>query len=336
MPRSTAIAHPNLAFVKYWGKVDFDMNLPTNGSISMNLSAAETKTSVWFDGRLKDDTVIVSGEELAADDPFAIKVSAHLDRVRKLADIDTRAKVETENNFPQGAGFASSASGFAALTVAAVAAAELELDEKALSRLARAGSGSACRSIPNGFAEWLPGMDDETSYAIEVAPADHWGLRDVAVVVSTSEKGVSSTQGHKFATRSPYWNARKATVIHRLNRVTHAIKTKNFDVFGRELEAEAIEMHAVALTSPYQLEDSWVSGIYYIEPATLELMRAVQNWRADGLPVYYTLDAGPTVHLLCEAAQEDAVREAVATLQGDRDWQVFVSAPAAGARLVEE
>jgi len=336
MPNVTAVAHPNLAFVKYWGKVDFNLNLPVNGSISMNLSGAKTTTSVWFDGRLKNDTITINGEELEPDAPAAKKISAHLDRVRKMADIDACAHVETENDFPAGAGFASSASGFAALTLAAVGSAELDLDDKALSRLARAGSGSACRSIPSGFSEWIAGLDDDTSYAEQIAPEGHWDLRDIAVVVSTEEKRVPSTEGHRLVTNSPYWQARKANVTHRLNRVAHAIKEKDMKVFGQELEAEAMEMHAVALTSAHQREGAWTSGIYYLKPATLEVMQAVQGWRADGLPVYFTLDAGPTVHLLCEADQADAVQEAVKALQGDRDWQVYVSEPAPGAKIVEE
>jgi diphosphomevalonate decarboxylase len=336
MSSVTAIAHANLAFVKYWGKVDFKLNLPVNGSISMNLSSARTTTTVSFDGRLKADQVTLDGTELAADHLFVQKVSKHLDRVRALADIDTKAKVETENTFPKGAGFASSASGFAALTLAAVRSAEIDMDDKALSRLARVGSGSACRSIPGGFVEWLAGLDDETSYAIQLAPEDHWDIRDVAVVVSKSEKKVSSTDGHRLVTNSPFWQARKSAVGHRLNRVSYAIKERKFDKFGQELEAEAMEMHAVALTSAHhEAEGAWTSGIYYIEPDTLLLLRAVQKWRAEGLPVYFTLDAGPTVHLICESEHEQQVQDAVTALQGDRDWRMIVSAPAPGAHVIE-
>jgi diphosphomevalonate decarboxylase len=336
MPSVTATAHANLAFVKYWGKVDFKLNLPVNGSVSMNLSAAKTTTTVGFDGRFTSDTIIVAGTELDPEDKFASKVRAHLDRVRALAGIDTYAKVETSNNFPQGAGFASSASGFAALTLAAVHAADLdEVDDKALSRLARVGSGSACRSIPAGFVEWLAGMDDKTSYAVQVAPPDHWDIRDVAVVVSKAEKLVPSTDGHKLVGNSPYWQARRAHVINRVNRVTHAIKSREFERFGRELEAEAMEMHAVALTSAHERDGNWTSGIYYIEPDTLALMRAAQNWRAGGLPVYFTLDAGPTVHLICQGEHAEQVQAAVRDLQGDRDWALYVSQPAEGAQVVE-
>ena len=337
MPKVTATAHSNLAFVKYWGKVDFNLNLPTNGSVSMNLSAAKTTTSVWFDGRLSSDTILVEGNELDPEDKFAKKVSTHLDRVRALSGDDTRAKVETSNNFPQGAGFASSASGFAALTLAAVRSAGMEdMDENALSRLARVGSGSACRSIPSGFVEWLAGMNDKTSYAVQVAPPDHWDIRDVAVVVSDTEKKVSSTDGHKLVGNSPYWQTRKAHVVNRVNRVTHAIKAREFERFGRELEAEAMEMHAVALTSAHERGDSWTSGIYYLEPDTMALMRAVQEWRADGLPVYFTLDAGPTVHLICQGEHAEQVQSAVRDLQGGRDWTLYVSEPADGAQVVTE
>ena len=157
MGKATAVANPNIAFVKYWGKADEALNLPVNPSLSMNLAALTTVTTVEFRPGLPSDTVAIDGQ--AATGQALSRVVDHLSRVRMLAGIDDRAWVASRNDFPAGTGLASSASAFAALSLAAVCAVGLRLDEAALSRLARLGSGSACRSVPAGFALW-DGEDD--------------------------------------------------------------------------------------------------------------------------------------------------------------------------------
>ncbi len=169
MTRSaTALASPNIALIKYWGDIDSALRLPANGSISMTLAGLETRTRVAFDDRLEADEVIIQGQPAAA--PALSRVSSHVDRVRAMAGISTRALITSESNFPSDSGIASSAAAFAALTVACCAAAGLDLDPSALSRLARVGSGSACRSIFGGFVEWPFAERDETSFARLLAP----------------------------------------------------------------------------------------------------------------------------------------------------------------------
>lgn len=334
MPKSTALAHANLAFVKYWGKQDSTLNIPLNNSISMNLSAAQTTTTVVFDDSLSADAITVDGS--APDDRFTTRVSAHLDRLRLLAGVDHRAKVATGNSFPTSAGFASSASGFAALTLAAASAFDLDLSERELSVLSRQGSGSACRSIPGGFAEWHAGTFNDDSFADQLAPAHHWDIADVAVVVTTSAKDVSSSQGHLIAPESPFWPARVERLPTRLDQVRRAILERDFATFGQEIEAEAMSMHAIMMTSAHNTDSGWRSGIYYWSPGTLELLIAVQRWRADGLPVYFTLDAGPTVHLICPITHEQVIVDAVNTIRVHRDWTVIISHPATGAQLIDK
>ena len=339
MSTATAAAYANLAFVKYWGKRDSQLNIPLNGSISMNLSAARTETTVQFDPQLGADLVLVGAEQQPAPAGFARRVSAHLDRLRELAGARLPARVATHNSFPTAAGFASSASGMAALTTAAAAALGLSLSEARLSALARAASGSACRSVPAGFVEWQAGTDHDDSFAFQLAPPQHWEILDIAVVVSTREKAVSSSEGHLLALESPFWQARLESIPGRLNSVRRAILERDFETFGRELEAEAMSMHAVALTSAHAAGRAWQSGIYYLLPDTLELMLAVQSWRADGVPVYFTLDAGPTVHLITPQRYRDAVAAAVrateARLPG-RSWTQYISHPAPGAAVISK
>ncbi len=336
--QATAEAPANLAFVKYWGKKNSGLRLPANNSISVNLSQAKTTTSIIFDSAYGEDQVEVLGSNAPVKPEFSKRVSQHLDRIRNLAGaMGVKALVQTRNSFPSGVGIASSAAGFAALTTAAAAALELPLDQKALSALARLGSGSACRSIPDGFCEWIAGADDHSSYAVQIVAPDHWDLRVVSVVVSEEIKKLSSTDGHALAAASPFFEARLATLPERLKKVREAIITRDFATFGRETEMEAISFHTIAMTSPIQNAAGWASGAYYWLPESLEIMLAVQNWRQQGLPVYFTLDAGPTVHLLCLEKDVETLKEQVHHLeqmQPGRSWRLLTNAPANGARVL--
>ncbi len=337
--KATSCANSNLAFVKYWGKRDSTLNIPTNGSISMNLSEARTTTTVEFDQGLSADEIFRQDKNSLADLAFAARTSRQLDRVRALAGVKTRAHITTNNEFPAGVGIASSASGMAALTAAAAAALGLHLSERDLSAMARLGSGSACRSIPAGFVEWMAGDSHETSYAVQIAPPDHWQILDIAVVVSDKTKALSSSDGHLLAVASPFFKARLESMPGRLERVRNAILQRNFEAFGHEIETEAISLHAIAMTSPHEAGNSWLSGIYYWTPETMELILAVQRWRRDGLQVYFTLDAGPTVHLICEAATRTQVEHAIDELEKSKprpgSWRRLVNAPAQGTTVTE-
>ena len=212
--QATALAHPNIAFIKYWGNRDDQLRLPLTGSLSMALDGLDTVTRVNFNPDLTTDRFILNGLEQSG--PVLERVAHFLDHVRRLAGITLFAQVESSNNYPSGAGIASSAAAFAALALAASRAAGLELSEAELSRLARLGSGSACRSVPGGFAEWLPGNGDADSYAVQIAPPEHWDLVDLIVVVDRSEKAVGSSAGHKLAETSPLQALRIAGVPERL------------------------------------------------------------------------------------------------------------------------
>ncbi len=332
MSRASARACANLAFVKYWGKRDAALNLPINGSISMSLDSAHTTTRVEIDTGLDVDEVWSSGEP--APRAFASRVITHLERIRSLAGSATPARVHTSNNFPAGTGFASSASGFAALTCAASAAFGLRLSRRDLSILARKGSGSSCRSIHAGFVEWHAGQDSDSSFATQLADAQHWNLVDLAVLVTEREKSVRSSDGHRLAGNSPFWHSRTLSIASRLAEVRQALLKRDFHRFGREVEAEALEMHAIMQTSAHERGGGWQSGIYYMAPDTLRLINAVQRWRRSGMEVYFTLDAGPTVHLVCLEDQFADVLDAVHSLEGSQGWRTIACRPGPGARLL--
>jgi diphosphomevalonate decarboxylase len=321
--KSTAVGCANIAFIKYWGRKDHVLRLPLNSSISMNLDNATTITTVAFDPMLKADQAIVEGTDRP--DQAVRRVSEHLDRIRALAGIDTRARVMSRNSFPMGAGIASSASAFAALTVAACAAAGLELDERALTILARQGSGSACRSVPAGFVEWHTADTSEESYAEQIAPPDHWDLRDLIAVVQTKHKKVGSSKGHELVGPSPFASARLSEAKRALPIVREAILDRDFGSFGEETEQEAIRMHCVAMTSR--------PSLLYWSPETVRIMHAVRDWREEGLAACFTIDAGANVHVLCQGHDAATFEAKLRALPGVQE--VIANRPGPGTYLTD-
>lgn len=289
MTTSTALAHPNIAFIKYWGNRDNALRLPVNGSISMNLDGLFTRTTVTLDAFLSSDELIINGE--TAGGAALGRVSYILDLVRVRAKKNHFMRVESENNFPAGAGIASSAAAFAALALAASKAAGLDLSEPELSVLARRGSGSASRSIPAGFVEWKMGEAESDSYAFSIAPLEHWNLVDCVSIVSASHKKTGSTEGHAIAGTSPLQGVRVADAPRRLDMCRNAILNKDFDAFANIIEHDSDMMHSVMMTSNPPL--------MYWQSATVEIFHQVREWRASGLPVGYTVDAGANVHVIC-------------------------------------
>ena len=316
---ATSLAHPNIAFIKYWGNRDAALRLPVNGSISMNLDGLFTRTVVSFQPSLGVDELIINGHEVNG--KGLERVSFILELVRQAAGLGWKAEVVSENNFPTGAGIASSAAAFAALALASVSAAGLDWSEAAVSRLARLGSGSASRSIPAGFVEWKMGADDLDSYAVSIAPPEHWALADCVAVVSAGHKATGSTEGHALAPSSPLQAARVADAPRRLDLCRRAILERDFDTLAAVIEHDSDIMHAVMMTSQ--------PALFYWKPATLAVMEAVREWRASGLPVAYTIDAGPNVHVICTQAVCAQVSDLIRDLPGVSTVLVAKAGPAA-------
>jgi len=303
---ATAQASPNIAFIKYWGNRDNTLRLPMNGSISMNLDGLYTRTTVSFQPSLPFDELIINGHEVMG--AGLERVSYILDIVRGMANIHERAEIISENNFPSGAGIASSASAFAALALAGSKAAGLNLSEQELSRLARRGSGSASRSIPGGFVEWQAGTSDEDSLAFSIAPPEHWKLADCIAIVSTSHKKTGSTEGHYIASTSPLQAARVADTPRRLDLCRNAILNRDFDAFASIVELDSDIMHAVMMTS--------TPALHYWKPASLHIMQSVRQWRGEGMQACYTVDAGANVHVICPEAEAHSVAQHLRKING--------------------
>jgi diphosphomevalonate decarboxylase len=319
---ASAAAHPNIAFIKYWGNRDNELRIPANSSLSMNLAGLETKTQVTFSASLQSDRLTINNQTAPVEGMG--RVRQVLDLVRKMSGLNCYASVESHNNFPTGAGIASSASAFAALSLAVTAAAGLQLDERELSRLARRGSGSACRSVPTGYVEWQAGHDHESSYAFSVAPPEHWKLVDCIAIVSETHKPVTSSEGHKLAFTSKLQEARVDDTPERLQRCRSAIIERDFEKLAEVVELDCNLMHAVMMTSSPPL--------LYWQPATIEIIHSVESWRKSGIPVCYTIDAGPNVHVICPESSNRQVMEMLGEIPGVTE--VLTALPGGPARFV--
>jgi diphosphomevalonate decarboxylase len=327
---ATALAGTNIALVKYWGKRDASLNLPAAGSLSLTLDRLGTRTTVRFAAALEEDRVTLNGAP--ADARTAARVSAFLDRVRARAGMATRADVSSENSVPTASGLASSASGFAALAVAAARAADLALSPSALSELARLGSGSAARSIFGGFVEMAPGTraDGGDAVAAPVEPLGPgptpWEVRLVVAVTSAGPKAFGSTEAMLHTARtSPYHEAFLRGVPGDVRDARAAIAARDLQALGEVAERSALRMHAAALAAD--------PPIIYWNPATIAAMQAVRALRARGVGAYFTIDAGPHVKALCAATDADAVVGALEVVPGV--LRTLIAAPGPGARLVE-
>ncbi len=308
---ATVEAPANIAFVKYWGARDLERAIPVNASISMTLRRCLSRTCVRVLGAGAPDRVLIAGEAGVRPAPaaFAARVCAHLARLRAWAERECGFEVVTRNSFPAGAGMASSASGFAALTLATVAALGRQIDGSEASRLARlSGSGSAARSVFGGYVQWPGGGDPEACVAEQIAPAEHWDLRDVVALVQSAPKAVASLEGHVRAPTSPHFERRQQLLADRLERVRRAIRERSLQLLGPVLEEDAIELHLIAMSSR--------PPIFYWRPATLRVLEAVRALRDRGVGAWMTMDAGANVHVICAPEDEPEVAEVLARTEG--------------------
>ena len=322
--KATAIAHPNIALVKYWGKRYPPLNLPAAGSFSVTLSGLTTRTTVKFAKGLDSDVVIINDRAIGG--PRRDRVSSFLELVRQMAGMTHRATVHTYNDFPTAAGIASSASGFAALATAATAAAGLQLDTQELSVLARRGSGSAARSIYGGFVEMLPGerSDGSDSYAVPVLDEKHWDMCCFVVIAASGEKPMGSTEAMTAtAETSPYYRAWVEGVARDIEVAKVATSQRDIKTLGRIAEHSCLKFHASALAAD--------PGILYWRGLTVELIHHVRRLRETGIEVFFTIDAGPHVKVFCQAPVRSAVRSMLSSLEGVRE--ILETRPGPGVML---
>ena len=304
--------------------------IPTTSSLSLTLDDTWTTTTVSFDGGAGDaDAVRINGS--APSGTALTRVTRFLDLVRERSGIAQRASVDSTSTVPLAAGLASSAAGFAALAAAASRAAGMDLDGRALSRLARRGSGSAARSVFGGLVMWNAGDDDATSYAepIEEPAGDTVSDLDpamVVVVLSDGRKTVSSTRAMKQTmTASPLYPAWVEASREDLRTALEAVRSGDLARLGEVAEANALGMHASMMAAR--------PAIMYWLPRTIEALHAIRALRQDGLPAWATIDAGPNVKVLTRGS--DAERVASTLRERIPGVAVSVRRPGAGVRFEE-
>lgn len=325
--KKTALAHANIALVKYWGKRDSALNLPAVGSISMTLEALSTRTSVDFRSDLPGDVLLLNGRRAEAKPEQ--RVSAFLDLFRREAGISAAAEVISENNFPTGAGLASSASGFAALALAAGAAAGLQLSPTRLSELARRGSGSAARSIYGGFVEMKAGKqpDGADAVAVPLQEASHWPLAMLILITSDAEKELGSTEGmNRTAQTSPYYPAWVASSAGDLAAMREAIAGKDFQRLGEIAEFSCFKMHGLALSAD--------PAILYWNDLSVTLIHEVRRLRRQGYGAYVTMDAGPQVKVICLPEDAPKLQQQLGQIAGIQ--RILPTAIGGDARLIND
>ncbi len=304
--RATAFAPSNIALCKYWGKRDKLLNLPVNPSLSVSLGELGAQTHLCLVDA-EQDRVSLNGQSLALDSSFASKVLQFVDLFR--GPDDSRLVIETHNSIPTAAGLASSASGFAALIKAIDQLYGFELSAQQLSAFARLGSGSASRSIFSGFVEWQMGVRDDgmDSYALPLH--ENWPeFRIGLLTLTAAEKSVGSRAGMQRTLETAHlyqsWPLQAALDLQRLR---DAIASRDFATLGATAEQNALSMHATMIAS-------WPPLLYW-QPSSVEAMQRVWSLREQGLSLYLTMDAGPNLKLLFQAADEAEVRAEFPQLQ---------------------
>ena len=303
--QASAYAPSNIALSKYWGKREAHFNLPVTGSLSISLAEHGTNTGLSvIDAAMHQ--VILNGEEVDASQSFAIKLSQWLDRVLPS---HVKLRVETHNSVPTAAGLASSASGFAALTLATNSLMGWQLTEPQLSALARIGSGSACRSLWHGFVKWQVGEQPDGSDSIAAPLVQQWPqLRIGLLTISSQTKAVSSRAGmaRTVATSALYkqWPQQAESD---LVTIETAIEAGDFETMAKTAEHNAMSMHAT-------MAAAWPPLVYW-RPESLTQMHRVWQLRQQGLPLFLTMDAGPNLKLLFEAKHQSDVQAAFPEVQ---------------------
>ena len=325
MFKGKARAYTNIALIKYWGKKNEELILPMNNSLSLTLDAFYTETEVIFSDSYMVDEFYLDGT--LQDEKATKKVSQFLDLFRKEAGLSLKASVISQNFVPTAAGLASSASGLAALAGACNTALKLGLDDLSLSRFARRGSGSACRSIFGGFVEWEKGNDDLSSYAKPV-PSDSFedDLAMVFVLINDQKKEVSSRNGmRRTVETSSFYQGWLDSVEGDLYQLKQAIKTKDFQLLGETMERNGLKMHGTTLAAQ--------PPFTYWSPDSLKAMDAVRQLRKQGIPCYFTMDAGPNVKVLVENSHLSEVQETFTKLFSKE--QVITAHAGPGIAIIE-
>ncbi|MCU0852349.1 MAG: diphosphomevalonate decarboxylase [Thermoplasmata archaeon] len=280
--KGSAKAHPIQGLIKYHGLKDEALRIPFHDSISVATAPTESHTTIEFGDFKKDrasvDGKLLSGRELE-------RVASVVDEVRKRARLKAKFRMVSENNFPSNVGLGASASGFAALAVAASAAAGLRLSQEELSVVARRGAGSATRSVTGAFSRWKAGFEDSESYAYQITSEDF----QMGIVVALIPAYKQTENAHKAVLTSPFFHSRLAFVHGALAEMENAIRRRNIEKIGSLAERDSLILHGITMTS--------VDEMMLWRPETVKVILEVRKMRSEGVPAYFSIDTGATVYV---------------------------------------
>ena len=302
--KASATAHPNVALIKYWGKSDETGNLPAVESLSLTLAALRTQTEIEFESSLSEDQLILNGELQRTERG---RLTRCLDALRAIAGDSRHARVSSQNDFPTGAGLASSASGYAALVTAGAAALNIDPGDVRLHEVARIGSGSAPRSLLGGVVALRLGASGTACE--QILPPDAWPLDVVVAVTTESAKPVSSRDGMNSSRQtSPYYASWVATHRADMEQAEACFADRDFFRLAELAEHNCLKMHAVMLSARPPL--------LYWTPTTVACISAIGAMRREGVPVFFTIDAGPQIKAVCLPEASDQVAAALSRIDG--------------------
>lgn len=309
-------AYTNIALIKYWGKRNETLFLPVTSSLSLTLNEFYTETQVLWNESSPKDVLLLNGKTQPID-----RVQRLIDLFRERTHCSRPVRVESYNHVPTAAGLASSASAFAALACACNDLFDTQMDARELSTYARQGSGSATRSLFGGFVKWEAGQGDvsEASYAHPIDKAD-WDLGMIAVVLNDQEKSISSREGMALTVRtSPFFKLWPEVVAHDLALIEAAIEQRDFTTLGEVAEHNAMEMHALMLSSK--------PSYTYFQAESLKIMDCIRQLRQQGIECYFTMDAGPNIKVICRLSQADRIQQLLMQAAGLNKSQLIISGP---------
>lgn len=313
--KSSAIAHSNIALIKYWGRSPHhnpNLNIPLNDTVSMTKYGLtqdmhlQTHTTVEFSDDYKEDIAILEGGILTGRNME--RILSVINPLREYANIDYKFKMMSKNDFPTQAGLASSAAGFAALAIATVNALGIDFSKEEISMYARLGSGSATRSIHGGFVYWHKGNSHESSYAEQICGPDEFSMNAVIAIIHEGKKDVASEVGHELAETNLFNDVRAKKSQEQAEEIRKAILNDDFSKVGKIAEENCIHMHAVMMTSDPPL--------FYWDPGTLRVIKSIQGMRKEGLECYFTIDAGPNIHSLCRPEDRYELQKMLEEIEG--------------------
>lgn len=334
---TTARATPNIALIKYWGNRNDALRLPAADSLSMTLDTPHVEITVDHADALIVQSFHADGSEKQLKEKDIARFQTHVDLTKEYFNqiglssvLPSSVSITLRSQIPSSIGLASSAAVFSCLAraYAGLMKDQTTLDDEQVSIIARLGSGSAARSIYGGYAALIAGEDDviDSSYGMQIADENHWLLHDIIIVPTQEAKKVGSTEGHGLAWTSPQYKKRLQEIPRRQRECAAAILQRDFEKLQRVTEEDCWDMHNVMQTS--------APALHYLNDETYRITNAIEALReSENIPVLYTMDAGPTVHLICSDDAVKVVREFARRQKGCR---IFEAKTGKGATLLPE